>query len=59
MATRAIFIRQAGQTATFQASLVKQQFGGATSGGNMAAGRFTTGPSRPNSGLVRGTTIKR
>jgi hypothetical protein len=50
------FIRQAGQTATLQASLVPQRRG-TSGGGVMSAGRFTTGPSTPT--FSAGRIVKR
>lgn len=52
--TRPTFIRTAGQTATLQAVFPVQRRG-ASGGGTMSAGRFTTGPSNPpmpNAGRV-------
>jgi hypothetical protein len=51
------FIRQAGQSATLQASLVPQRVLGNASGGVMSAGRFTTGPSTPT--FSAGRMVKR
>jgi hypothetical protein len=53
---RPTFIRPVGTTATLQAAFVRNRVGNA-SGGNMSAGRFTTGPTSPPRGT--GRVVKR